>query len=226
MCYVQVSGSTLCNAVLSDVFTDEKERAGASAMLGSWSGVGVILGPLLGGKIMANSSPATCFGAAAALAVAQFGLVASCMPETLAAGARVKMNWNCISPLSFFKLFKGTATLRQLAIVMGLQCVAEGKNISDLNQVYLAEECGFDITWRSRWMMAFGLAMIGGGRLSQWLIKRLSASTFTSFANTMTMLAFGLFGRCTPLILRLAWWILSRLAEVWCSGSQSTGQCG
>ena len=78
---------------------------------------------------------------------------------------------------------------------MGLQCVTEGKNISDLNQVYLAEECGFDIQQRARWMMAFGLAMIGGGRLSGWLIKRLSASSFTSFANAMTMLAFGIFGR-------------------------------
>ena len=200
-----VSGSTLCSAVLSDVFTDEVERAAASAQLGACAGVGVILGPMLGGLLLARGSSggggprggtAACFGAAAALAAAQLALVATRMPETLPPGPRRRaMRWSsAVSPLAFTKLFTGSTTLRRLALILGMQCVPEGKNISDLNQIYLSTECGFSPLARTRWLMAFGLAMIAGGGVAKRMIGALGTRRFTTLANGGTAAAFALWG--------------------------------
>lgn len=183
-----VSGSTLCSAVLPDVFVDEAERAAASVQLGACAGVGVILGPMVGGALMAGGGGAPgCFGAAAALAALQLAMVSQAMPETLPPGPRRHaVDWaNAVSPLAFTKLSKGgeNATLRKLALILGLQCVPEGKNISDLNQIYLSEECGFAPAARTRWLVAFGLAMIAGGGVAKRLIAALGARDFTSLAN-------------------------------------------
>jgi MFS family permease len=145
-----VSGSTLCSAVLSDLYSDEGERAAASAVLGSWAGIGVILGPWLGGRVLGSgATPAACFGLAGVLAVAQLALLRR-LPETLPAARRRPMDWSAVSPFTFLRLFRGPPTLRKLAVAAGLQCVPEGKNVSELNQVYMTEDVGTTSESRTR----------------------------------------------------------------------------
>ena len=108
------------------------------------------------------------------------------------------MEWNKVSPFAFLRLFTADAstpsakTLRTLALAAGLQCIPEGKNISDLNQVYMAEDIGFGASQRTNWLMSFGLSMIGGGRLAKALLARLGPRLFTTLANVSTAAAFTL----------------------------------
>jgi hypothetical protein len=89
--------------------------------------------------------------------------------ETLSDDKRRPFDWSrpVANPLSFLKLFTQTNALRMLVLVAGLQCMPEGKNISDLLQVYNMQDVGMTDTTRANFVTAFGVCMVFGGRLAK-----------------------------------------------------------
>jgi MFS family permease len=132
-----LAGSTTCSAMLSDLYSG-KDLATAYATLGSAAGLGVIGGAFVSGRLLAaGASPRQLFGFASLVAGAQVVICSTYLSETLAEDKRRPFDWSrpVANPLAFLQLFTKTPALRKLVTVAGLQCMPEGKNISDLMQV-------------------------------------------------------------------------------------------
>ena len=97
-----VSGSTIGTATLSDVSSGDKLTA-ALGQLGSWAGLGVIIGPLISGTLgrffAAERQIAVGFGVRAAIAGATLVFLALRLDETLPKSKRRPFNLSSVNPL-------------------------------------------------------------------------------------------------------------------------------
>jgi MFS family permease len=119
-----VSGSTTCSAVLSDMSTG-KNLAHTGAGLGAYAGYGCLLGPLLGGQLLARTGNARVpFAVAALVALADMRAVLSNFEESLV--ERKEWDWQAVNPFRVLKLFQGTpAVFKRLLLSQGLMCFPE-----------------------------------------------------------------------------------------------------
>lgn len=101
-----VSGSVISATTLSDV-SSGKKLAMNLAELWSYAGLGVIVGPFIGGKLMAATGSArSVYMLKAVLAMMQFAHAYTMIPETLATDDRKPFEASGVNPLAFTKLFQ------------------------------------------------------------------------------------------------------------------------
>jgi DHA1 family tetracycline resistance protein-like MFS transporter len=128
----------MCSTMLSDLYSGQ-DLSKAYATLGSAAGAGAIIGSFVAGRIMAFGFQAKhCFALGSLMSLSQLLINMLAIPETLKPENQrpFDMKFPYMSnPLAFTKLFTKSHALRMLVLVAGLQCVPEGKNISDLQQV-------------------------------------------------------------------------------------------
>jgi hypothetical protein len=187
-----LAGSTMCSTMLSDLYSGA-ELSKSYAMLGSAAGAGAIIGSFLGGRIMAAGYGAKAtFGVAAVLAGLQLLMDMALVPETLLESRRKPFDMKfpyMANPLVFTTLFGRTKALRMLTLTAGLQCVPEGKNISDLQQIKLMSDIGVDDATRGNFVSMFGACMVAGGKLAGISISTLGRRGHTTLNNLLTILS-------------------------------------
>ena len=186
-----VAGSTTCSAVLSDLSTG-KGLAMKGANLGAMAGLGCVVGPLIGGQLLARTGSFRLpFLVAAAFAAVDLAMLQGNFQETLAESK--PFDWAAVNPLRFLKLFDGTSTaFKTLLVVSGLLCFPEGKNLSDLNQMYILKHAKLSPDMRTLFTVGFGCTMFLGGHLAKVTLQKFGQRGHTTLANAATMLGLSI----------------------------------
>lgn len=189
------SGTVIGNAGMRDVFQGT-ELAMRSAKAGSVLGIAIMVGPFLESKILQFAGPGKEF--APYLGLAALGSISALnpVPETLPAENRKALDLATTikgaNPFGFLSLFtRGSAPVKKLATIFSLQTMIDGKNISDLTQIWLREHLKVQMETIRNFVMGYGFASaIAGAKLVPYLVKNLSVSGFTTFTNTTNLLGF------------------------------------
>ena len=189
-----VSGSTSTIAALSDVCSGD-ELSKNLALFGGYAGLGVVLGPMFGNLFLAYGGPGLCYAVRALFSLWHWNWLRKNIKETLPKSKRKKsitngnIPWQ--SPFNFYKLFTTDKTLTKLSLYNSFNIMCEGKNINDLNQLWMKAELGMSIAQTAYWTIGFGVAMFVGGNLAKTLfLPRLGGRGFTTFTNTTNLLAY------------------------------------
>jgi len=99
------------------------------------------------------------------------------------------------NPLSFVKLFTLSPELRKLTIFNSMNIFTEGKNLNDLNQLWMKANLCMTIPETAQWTVAYGAAMFVGGMLTKnVLMPRLGGQGYTRLAYSLSAAGFGTFG--------------------------------
>ena len=98
------------------------------------------------------------------------------------------------NPLSCVSLLTGPSNLRTMVIVAVMQCMPEGKNISDMLQIYSSENVGMVPVERANFVTAFGMCMMFYGPLVKRTIGMFGNRGHTTFSNAMTIASFIMYG--------------------------------
>lgn len=125
-------------AALSDMFSGDTLGL-AFAKLGSAAGVGALTGSMLSGRLLsAGVRPTTIFKLTALLGLCQGAIDLYCLQETLPEEKKSTKPLTMPNPLSALRLLEGSRGLKTLVAVAILQCMPEGKNLSDALTVSFA----------------------------------------------------------------------------------------
>ena len=85
--------------------------------------------------------------------------------------------------------------LRQLVTIIGMQGFLEGKNVSDIVQIWQREHLGWDIFGMRNFTSTYGMAcVVTGALLTPRLLHELSPRAFTSLTNATNAFGFLLRG--------------------------------
>ena len=114
--------------------------------------------------------------------------------ETLKKENRSEKPMTFPNPFSCLTLLTGPSNLRSMVLVAVLQCMPEGKNISDMLQIYSSENVGMVPVERANFVTAFGVCMMFGGPLVKRTIGYFGNRGHTTFSNLMTMASFLMYG--------------------------------
>eukprot|EP00943_MAST-04B_sp_MAST-4B-sp1_P001702 g1702.t1 len=189
-----LGGSTTCAASLSDLFSGQ-ELGKAFGNLGSAAGIGALCGSFISGRLLTrNWSPENLFQLSAAFGLIQFIVDYNMVGETLSKESRSKKPISFPNPFSCLTLLTGPSNLRTMVLVAVLQCMPEGKNISDMLQIYSSENVGMVPVERANFVTAFGCCMMFGGPLVKRTIGYFGNRGHTTFSNLMTIAAFCMYG--------------------------------
>ena len=182
-----VAGSTTCSAALSDLSTG-KGLAMKGANLGAYAGAGCVIGPLIGGQILARTGSFRLpFAVAAFFAAVDLVMLQRNFDETMVEST--PWDWAAVNPLRFLKLFDGTSMAFKKSLLLGgLMCFPEGKNLSDFNQMYILKHAKFSPDMRTLFTVGFGCTMFLGGNLAKTTLSVLGQRGHTSASNWITML--------------------------------------
>src|SRR5512146_561042 len=157
-------------AYLSDNLP-EKQRSGAMGQLGAAVGLGVVLGPMLGG-LLSTDSLSLPFFVGSGLALLALLLVFIFLPEThlapLASGKKSAENfwsWGALRNI----LFSPAGTLLLLILIMSFGMT----NFQGIVGLYVLQKFGFDTRQVGAiWMVVGGMMLVGQGVLTGMLSKR------------------------------------------------------
>ena len=123
-------------------------------------------GSFISGRLLTrNWSPENLFVLSAFFGLIQFITNYFCVAETLAIENRSQKSIDIPNPFSCISLLTGPSNLRKMVIVAVMQCMPEGKNISDMLQIYSSENVGMVPVERANFVTAFGMCMMFGGPL-------------------------------------------------------------
>ena len=100
--------------------------------------------------------------------------------ESLLPAKRTRVDRLTIAnPLKFLRLFQGNKTLPRaagtLALGAAIQCFAEAKNLSNINQIYNSANVGMSTAMQSSFLTGMGIAMVLAGRLASCSIATLGS---------------------------------------------------
>jgi MFS family permease len=190
-----VSGSVISSTLLSDVSSGAK-LAQNFAELWSWAGLGVVVGPFLGGQILTRTGdPRNVYLLKFAMAVTQFVHAYSLLPETLPESNRLPFTTAGTNPVAFLKLFRADAPRTLRTLVTSAACISfiEGKNTTDIFQLWVREDVKASDATIVNVVTIYGAIMYCGGKyLVPWMIKHLGLRNFTRVANAMMACGLGL----------------------------------
>lgn len=197
-----IGGSTACSSALADILKDPKELSQAYALLGASAGLGVIIGPLIGGLAIGRSGIARrAFSIGAVFSALQLVLVSAQIPETLAPRDRRAMPGrellSTMNPLTMLQLFTNGSVVARLVSIAALQCFCEGKAISDLNTYYLLNDAKFTAAQRSLYISCFGVVMTAAGMIGRRTIDIFGMRGHTTLQNLASVVGFSLMGSTT-----------------------------
>jgi DHA1 family tetracycline resistance protein-like MFS transporter len=161
--------------------------------------MGVIIGPLISGSLVrlfgAQNQVVVSFAARAAIAGATVLFLALRLEETLPPESRRPFTLDGVNPLGFLRLFRGSSTLRRLAIANGLSSMAEGKMTSDVNMAYIRNDVGFGPGLVTGYLTSWGVAcFLSGKYLVRSIVKKIGPRRFTDISMGMTALSYWVLG--------------------------------
>lgn len=192
--FTTLGGSTTCAASLSDIFSGQ-ELGKAFGNLGSAAGIGALCGSFISGRLLTrNWSPENLYQLSAIFGLIQFVVDYFMVGETLKKENRSEKPMTFPNPFSCLTLLTGPSNLRSMVLVAVLQCMPEGKNISDMLQIYSSENVGMVPVERANFVTAFGVCMMFGGPLVKRTIGSFGNRGHTTFSNLMTMASFLMYG--------------------------------
>lgn len=188
---------------------------GAFAELGACIGGGVVLTPLLESLILkaTNNNPRYSYLALSALAGVHFAYTGTYLLEPLAIEQRKSMkelmSLQTLNPFGFIKVFtRGSSALQRMVGITTLQMFLEGKNLSDLSQTWMFQNLHWRPEHARNFSVAYGvLCILAGTKLTPYLLKKLSARSFTSATNFTNGLAFAMRGA----LPKSSFWMLAVL---------------
>lgn len=187
-----LSGSTTSFAAISDCASGE-DLAVATARLGTFIGLGVALGPLLGDSIFIKFGYRMVYASKVAVALIHL-LFVSTLPETLPKVERRPFA-SFISPFSFTELFRNGPCLRKLCSTGGLQQLVGAKNVNDLEQIWFVDVVQMPVALTTVYVIYYGfMQMLGGGLVTPALLKCFGSRLYTSMTNGTNFLAHVLWG--------------------------------
>lgn len=198
-----IGGSTACSSALADIYIDDpKELGQAYATLGTATGLGVIVGPMIGGLAIGKSgSPQRAFAAGSLLSALQLALVTRHIKEPMLPSDRKALPTSemlaAVNPLSIFKLFSNGPVVALLVSISALQCFCEGKSISDLNTYYLLNDAKFSDATRATYISCLGIVMTAAGIIGRNTIQHLGMRGHTTLQNLASAVGFCLMGSST-----------------------------
>lgn len=192
-----ISGAsmTVCSACIADV-TPPQERAKSFGLIGATFGVGLILGPALGGALSAFGLHVP-FIFAMVLALVDLAYGIAVLPETLAPENRRPFTWSRGNPVAALRLLTRSRSLMGLSTLLvftmlGLQCLRATWVLYTTHRFHWS-------TAQNGWTFAligvFAAALQGGG-------LRVFIRRFGELATLLASLALGalsyvLFGMAT-----------------------------
>jgi len=201
----------MCQAALADICKGS-EFALAQSRIQVATGIAMLLTPFIEGRIL-DLSPWSpdgiryVYGAMAAIAATHAGFVATQLEETLDAAKRVasKFDLSTINPLGFMRIYsEGSLPLKKLISITTLQMFLEGKNMSDVIQAWIRDKLQWSVTDIRNFIFSYGLlCLLTGATATPWMLKNLSARSFTTATNLLNFFAFSVRGMVasTPLFL-------------------------
>jgi len=198
-----IGGSTSTNNAISDILADDKvERAAATTNLGFATGVGLVLGPMLGTWASGTKNPARAYGVGALLSVLHFFMSLTRVSESLATDKRKPMPAGselakALNPLGFVDLFQRGSVLARLVSLGALQFFCEGKCTADLNGYYMVNEAKMTDQTRAVYNSIWGGVMIVGGKVGGRTIKEYGMRAHTTLQNFATATAMAMIGVST-----------------------------
>jgi MFS transporter, DHA1 family, tetracycline resistance protein len=179
-------------AYIADV-TPPKKRAGAFGMVSAALGLGLVLGPALGG-VLGNHNPRLPFWVSAALSLlnAMYGLFV--LPESLGRESRGVFSWKRANPVGSLVLLKRHRTLLGLSCVLLLSYLTQ-QSLMNAWVLYLDYRYG----WSDRAVgLSLGLVGMGsiivGGLLVRHVVRWLGERRTMLVGYGIGWMGFAVFG--------------------------------
>jgi MFS family permease len=192
------SGTVIGSAAMRDMFQGE-ELATKSAQGGSIVGLAIMTGPLLESFLLKSAKAGN--ERIGFLAMAMLGLAAGTLgrlklPESLSSSSKKPFDVSTVvsdvNPFGFLRIYThGSIAARKLATICCLQTLIDGKNVSDIVQIWTREHIKLQMETIRNFVMGYGLAStIAGAKLVPYLLKNLSTYGFTTFTNITNFFGF------------------------------------
>lgn len=194
------SGTLMPMAALCDVF-DSGPRAHATASLGATIGLATLVGPSIEVAILSRTGNdfRRPYLAVVVLGLVQLCLAAS-MDETLEAANRVRLSaagvFAGFNPFDFMRIFTcDNARLKKLMVIVAFQQIAEGRNLSDVGQIFMRDRLKWSPPQVRNYFVTWACAVLLQGVLVvPSLLRRLGVRGFSTCANLALFLGLGLQG--------------------------------
>lgn len=145
--------------------TSEKERGGGMGVLGGATGLGIILGPGLGGWLGASNSISTPFFVGAGLSLVTLVLIALLLPETLQPEARLAKRK--LGLVDFGELWRAVRSPIGGLLLLALVGTIGTSNFESIFSLYAVDRLGYDSQQVGLILSVVGVvAVVGRGLLT------------------------------------------------------------
>mmetsp|Transcript_59932 Transcript_59932/g.154253 ORF Transcript_59932/g.154253 Transcript_59932/m.154253 type:complete len:449 (-) Transcript_59932:108-1454(-) len=194
------SNTVMTSAALADVFSG-KELAVASSKVGAVVGVAIIATPFFETLMLQRlKHPKYTYLALSALAVGQAIFDITCFPETLDLAKRAVKgagsNLAALNPFGFLEIYtRGSRALKGMVTVSTLQMFLEGKNMSDIVEIWKRQHLKWTIEGSRNFVVTYGiLCTIAGITITPRLLATQTPKNFTSLTNFTNAVGFTMRG--------------------------------
>mmetsp|Transcript_72048 Transcript_72048/g.188814 ORF Transcript_72048/g.188814 Transcript_72048/m.188814 type:complete len:449 (+) Transcript_72048:62-1408(+) len=194
------SNTVMASACLADVFSG-KELAVAGSKVGAVVGLAIVSVPFLETLMLQRlKSPKYTYLALSALAAVQVIFDIFCVPETLDAAKRVVSSTAntlaALNPFGFMNIYtRGSPALKGMVTITTLQMFLEGKNLSDIVEIWKRDHLKWTIEGSRNFVVTYGiLCTIAGVFITPRLLAGTTPKNFTSITNFTNALGFTLRG--------------------------------
>ncbi|CAE7180804.1 bglX [Symbiodinium pilosum] len=194
------SSTVMLTAALSDV-AQGAELGAAISKMGAAVGAGIVITPFVEALFLQRSnSPRTAYLLLSLLGFVHALFVGLSVPETLRRAQRKTlasaMQLSSINPFGFLNVFRrGSVGLQKMVCIQTLQMFLEGKNLSDLVELWKREHLKWTVGESRNFVMIYGtLSILSGVYVTPFFLKNLTARGFTSATNMLNLLGFLLRG--------------------------------
>lgn len=194
--FTTFSNTVMVTASIADVFTG-KEQAILASKVGATVGVGVVLTPIFETFILQRAKhPKYTYPVLSALAAVNALYCLTCFPETMTAVKQASTSLKdyiaAANPFGFLEIYsRGSKLLQRITTITTIQMLLEGKNLSDLSEIWKRNHLNWSIESSRNFVSLYGFLCIAAGMvLTPKLLAGMSARGFTSFTNLTTALGF------------------------------------
>jgi MFS family permease len=192
---------TIWRAALADLTTQIKGKASfasANALIGVYAGTAAIFGPLLSSTFInyfgIDKGVTIIYSICCVLMSINTYLMGSMFPETLKPSERKPFKLSDAAPWSFIQLYKTSPIFAKLMAVQGIQTVAEGRNIGDVNYLTMAEDYGWDTAKIARQYSLMGISLVGSGLMVKKSLSTFGLRGHTTLSNITNGFGFAFWG--------------------------------
>jgi len=176
-------------AMLNDKLNME-ELVIAGGAIGTYAGLGVIMGPYVEAFVMKFLSARYNFLAVALINVGVSIAMFKTAKETLPLSERKPLTVKDCSPLTFLEMFKVSTTNTKLMMVLLFQSFGEIRVCQDINMLNLRENLKWTPFEMSNFMSLIGVSVVVGGKTIKTSLQKLGMRGHTTMSNLIMALAF------------------------------------